>query len=225
MLKESYYFLRYGPAILKQQKQLGLVACVQKMSRQADDDGYAAVRSQLVSDLEGDVLEVGAGTGAAFPYYSAAANVTAIEPNEDFRIAAESAADDAHATIRVISGKCEALPFEDSCFDAICASLVLCSVDSPEKTLDEFMRVLRPGGKIRLLDHVCSEHWLAGPLMNLLNPLWLRINQVGCNWNRHTVATVANSSFEIDSVERYKIYSSATPAVFPIRLIKARYPQ
>ncbi len=67
-------------------------------------------------------------------------------------------------------GEGENLPFEDAAFDAVTASTVLCSVASPAGTLKEFKRILRPGGQVRLLEHVRSKHWLAGPMMDLLNP-------------------------------------------------------
>ena len=60
--------------------------------------------------------------------------------------------------------------------------------------------------------------------MNLLNPIWLRINKVGCNWNRKTVEAVKDAGFTIRSIEPYKIYSEAAPAVFPGRIIKAELP-
>ena len=122
----------------------------------------------------------------------------------------------------MIAGKGERLAFEDESFDAVTASTVLCSVASPAQTLTEIKRVLRPDGQLRLLEHVRSEHWLAGPLMNLLNPMWLRINDQGCNWNRPTVQTVRDAGFVIETVESHKIYAKSIPVAFPLRIIKAR---
>ncbi|MCP5114201.1 MAG: class I SAM-dependent methyltransferase [bacterium] len=224
MTREIYHFCRYGPATQKRKKELGLVEFMKAMSKEVDTDGYAELRAKLVGDLQGEILEIGTGTGATFPYYIPGARVTAIEPNEEFRAAAEEAAKTTAAEIHVVPGVGEELPFEDGAFDAVTASTVLCSVASPSKTLEEFKRVLRPGGEIRLMEHVRSEHWLAGPMMSVLNPVWLRINSVGCNWDRKTVETVRASGFKVRSVDRYKIYSKAAPAVFPVRLIKAERP-
>ena len=224
MIKETCFFIRNGPAVGRRQKQLGLVEFMKDMAKRLDADGFSKLRTSLVGDLEGDILEIGTGTGATFSYYGPRAHVTAIEPDDGFRAAAEVAAKSAKATINVVAGAGEALPFDDASFDAVSASLVLCAVDSPAKTLAEFKRVLRPGGEIRLLEHVRSEHWLAGPLLDLLNPIWLRLNKIGCNWNRKTVEAVESAGFSIRSIERYKIYSEAGPAVFPGRLIKAESP-
>lgn len=224
MIREIYHFLRHGPGIQKRRKNLGLVEFQKAMAKELDADGYAELRTSLVGDLKGEILEIGTGTGATFPYYGPQAKVTAVEPNEEFRVVAYEATKGVKAEIRVLPGVGEELPFEDATFDVVSASLVLCSVASPSMTLGEFKRVLLPGGQIRLMEHVRSKHWLAGPLMGLLNPVWLRINKTGCNWNRSTVEAVQDAGFVIRSIESYKIYSKAAPAVFPIRIIKADRP-
>ncbi len=221
MIKEIYYFFRYGPKILKRRKELGPAEFLKEMAEKLDADGYDELRKRLIGDLEGDVLEIGAGTGATFPYYGPKVKVTAIEPNEELRAAAEEAAKGAKVGIRVLPGFGEELPFADAAFDAVSASKVLCSVALPLNTFAGIQESARPGGQIRLLEHVRSEHWLAGPLMVLLNPVWLRINKVGCNWDRKTVESVQDSGFTMRSIESYKIYSEASPAAFPIRIIKA----
>ncbi len=224
MIREIYHFFRYGPKTQKRRRELGLVEFLKSMAKELDADGYAEFRTRLVGDLEGDILEIGAGTGATFPYYGPQAKVTAIEPNEELRAAAGGVVKGAKAEIRVLPGAGEGLPFGDATFEVVSASLVLCSVASPSKTLEEFKRVLRPGGRVRLMEHVRSEHWLAGPLMDLLNPIWLRVNKIGCNWDRKTVESVQDAGFTIRSIEPYKIYSKAVPAVFPLRIIKAERP-
>ncbi len=221
MLKETYYFLRHGPKVQSRQKEMGLVDFQKDLAKRVDADGYAELRSSLVGDLEGDILEIGTGTGATFKYYNSNAKVTAIEPHDELREAAIDAAKNFKAEINVIPGEGEHLPFNDAQFDAVTASMVLCSVTSAIKTLEEFKRVLRPGGQLRLLEHVRSEHWLAGPMMDVFNPMWLRINKLGCNWNRRTVEDVQASGFKTKSIEPYKIYSNDSPAAFPLRIIKA----
>ncbi len=156
-----------------------------------------------------------------FRYYGGDVRVTAIEPDDEFRAAAIEAASAAQVAIQVVPGVGESLPFGDASVDAVVASTVLCSVQSVQETLAEFKRVLRPGGALRLLEHVRSERWPAGLLMDLSNPLWLRINKVGCNWNRQSVQAVRDAGFGIDSIKEYKLYSPASPAAFPGRLIKA----
>ncbi len=224
MIKEIYYFLRYGPGVQRQKKELGHVEFMRAIASGLDAGGFAELRASLVGDLEGEILEIGSGTGAAFQYYGPKANVTAIEPDDEFRVASEETAESATATICVIPGAGEKLPFQESAFDVVTTSMSLCSVASPPETLAEFKRILRPGGRLRLLEHVRSEHWLAGPLQDLFNPIWIRINNVGCNMNRKTVESVSGAGFTIQSIESHKIYVKAAPATFPFRVIKAVKP-
>jgi ubiquinone/menaquinone biosynthesis C-methylase UbiE len=200
---------------------MGRVEFQQWLAAEADKDGLAELRSALVDALRGDILEVGAGSGAMFAYYGEGVSVTAIEPDDEFRAGAEEAARAADVMIDVVPGAGESLPCPDASIDAVVASTVLCSVQSVKQTLAEFKRVLRPGGELRLLEHVRSERWLEGLLMDLFNPVWLHLNKVGCNWNRRTVEAVREAGFRVASVRKYKLWSPASPAPCPGRLIKA----
>ena len=135
MIREIYHFFRYGPKTPKRQKKLDLVEFLKATSKELDDDGYAELRTSLVGDIEGIILEIGTGTGATFPYYAPQADVTAIEPDSELRAAAEDAAKGAGTEIRVLPGVGEELPFEAETFDGVSGSLVLCRVTSPSKTL------------------------------------------------------------------------------------------
>ena len=224
MIREICFFLRYRPRVNKLRNELSLAEFLGRIAKELDAVGFSELRSELVGDLRGEILEIGTGTGATFSYYELGARVTALEPDEELRTAAEEEAGTSVAKIRVVPGVGEDLPFEDRSFDAVCASNVLCSVVSPAKTLEEFKRVLRSSGKIRLIEHIRSEHWLAGLLMDAFNPAWLRINRIGCNLNRKTIESVEAAGFEIESIRPFKIYCKAAPAAFPGRLIKARHP-
>ena len=77
-----------------------LVEFQKDLARRLDADGYAELRSSLVGDLEGNILEIGAGTGATFQYYGPNAKVMAMEPHDGFRAAATEAAKNAKAEIQ-----------------------------------------------------------------------------------------------------------------------------
>jgi ubiquinone/menaquinone biosynthesis C-methylase UbiE len=221
MIQEVAYFLRHGPSVSRKQASMGRVEFQQWLAGQVDRDGLADLRSALVEDLRGEILEIGAGTGALFGFYDGDISVTAIEPDDEFRAAAQKAANEARVSIRVLPGTAESLPLGDATIDAVVASTVLCSVQSVAQALAEFKRVLKHGGELRLLEHVQSEHWPAGILMDLSNPIWLRLNKVGCNWNRRTGEAVRDGGFRIVSTKNWKLFSPASPAAFPGRLIRA----
>jgi ubiquinone/menaquinone biosynthesis C-methylase UbiE len=115
---------------------------------------------------DASILEVGAGTGLNFVYYPDAAHGVATEPSgEMLRIAGKKKRP---AGVKLLQSCAEALPFTDASFDAAFATLVFCSVTSPEKALAELKRVVKPGGTILLLDHVRPKGIL-GPLFDFLN--------------------------------------------------------
>jgi ubiquinone/menaquinone biosynthesis C-methylase UbiE len=221
MIKEIAYFAWHGPRVGRRQASLGRVEFLRWLSAEIDKTGLGDLRRELAEGLRGDVVEVGSGSGAMFQRYGRDVRVTAIEPDDEFRAAAEEAAAEASAAIRVLPGTAESLPAGDASIDAVVASMVLCSVQSVPKTLAEFNRVLKPGGRLRLLEHVRSDRRVSGALMDLFNPIWLRLNQMGCNWNRRTIESVRDAGFHIESVRRYKLFHPAIPAAFPWRLIKA----
>ena len=115
------------------------------------------------------------------------------------------------------------LGFADGSFDAVVCGLVLCSVPSVERVLAEAFRVLRAGGQLRALEHVRSEEAVAGFLMDMANPLWLRLNRQGCCWNRNPIGDIERAGFAIDDLMSFKRFDTVMPA-FPMRRIKAHRP-
>lgn len=96
-------------------------------------------------------------------------------------------------------GDAQSLEFDDDSFDDAIATFVFCSVPDPILGLKELQRVVKPGGQIILLDHVRSEIPLIGVVMDLLNPLIVRI--MGANINRRAVENVRNAGLKIENVE------------------------
>ncbi len=220
MLKEIVHFIRNGPEAMKLQKTLPRAAFSDAMTTRADAQGYGEVRRQLVGDLGGRVLEIGCGTGNMFAYYKPEAQVEAIEPEADFLALAVAKARASAARIHATTGDGMHLRFADASFDAVVLGLVLCSVPSVEQVLAEAFRVLRPGGLLRSLDHVRSDAPLAGFLMDLANPLWLRINRQGCNWNRNPLIEIRLAGFQLDDVQAFQRFDTVLPA-FPMRKVQA----
>jgi hypothetical protein len=64
MIKETVFFFRHGPATSRRQAEMGLAEFQKWLANEVDKDGYKALREGLVQDLRGEILEVGAGTGA-----------------------------------------------------------------------------------------------------------------------------------------------------------------
>jgi ubiquinone/menaquinone biosynthesis C-methylase UbiE len=223
MLKEIGHFIRTGKELIPLQKQYPRAEFADLMMTKADAQGYAEVRRELVGDLAGRVLEIGCGTGKMFEYYDAGARVEGIEPEEDFLGLAVAKATAFSGRIQATAGDGMKLAFPDATFDAVVFGLVLCSVPSVERALAEAFRVLRPGGQLRVLEHVRSEEAFAGFLMDVTNPLWMRLNNQGCRMNRDSVAQIEPAGFRIDDVMAFKRFDTVMPA-FPMRRVRAHKP-
>ena len=113
-----------------------------------------ARRARLLADLAGQVLDGGAGTGANLPYLHSASGVVAAEPDPAMRrqIAANLAG--APVPAEFTGDVAEALHQPDASFGAVVLTQVLCTVGDPDRALGEARRVLRPGGRLIVLEHV-----------------------------------------------------------------------
>jgi SAM-dependent methyltransferase len=167
--------------------------------------GVAGHRRELLAGLSGRVVEVGAGNGLNFPHYPATVTeVLAVEPEPYLRRRALAAASQARAPIRVVDGTAEALPAHDTSFDAVVASLVLCTVVDLDRALAETRRVLRPGGTLRFYEHVRADTpQLARRQDQFARPWgWLT---GGCHPNRDTVAAITAAGLRVVTLDRFDL--------------------
>ncbi|MFQ6122042.1 MAG: class I SAM-dependent methyltransferase [Dehalococcoidales bacterium] len=160
---------------------------------------YSKWRELLWSKVEGHhILEVGVGTGKNFAYYPTDAEVTAIDFSEKMLKHAQNRASQQKLKVHLQQMDVQRLEFADNTFDTVIGSFVFCSVPDPVRGLIEVERVCQPGGKVALLEHVLSANYIMGWLMNLANPLVVRI--IGANINRRTVEHVTKSNLVVEQV-------------------------
>jgi len=157
-------------------------------------------RERLWSLVEGPrVLEVGVGTGKNMPYYPEDMQVTAVDLTPRMIERARRRADKLRIDVDVQLDDAQELDFDDAIFDDVVSTCVFCSVPDPLLGLEELARVTRPGGRLLMVEHVRAANELLGSVMDLVNPLAVRI--MGANINRQTVENVARSPWEIERVE------------------------
>ncbi|MBN2046263.1 MAG: class I SAM-dependent methyltransferase [Anaerolineaceae bacterium] len=157
---------------------------------------FAPWRAEVWKRVEGErILEVGVGTGKNFPYHPQGKHITAIDLTPGMLEQARRRASEMAIEIDLRPGDAQALDFPDDHFDTAVATFVFCSVPDPVQGLRELNRVVRPGGKILLLDHVRSARPLLGALMDLLNPLVHAL--MGAEINRRTVENARKAGLEI----------------------------
>ena len=144
------------------------------------------------------ILEVGVGTGGNFPYYPRGREVTGFDVSEKMMGRAIEKAAGTPVEGRLLLMDAQHLGFADNSFDAVVASLVFCTVPDPVLGLKEINRVVKPDGKVVLLEHVLSANIYLGLLMQAVNPFTRRV--FGENFNRKTVENVTASGLLIERV-------------------------
>ncbi|MBA7489761.1 methylase [subsurface metagenome] len=160
---------------------------------------YSKWREMLWSKVDGThILEVGVGTGKNLPYYPEDIEITAIDFSERMLSRARDKARKQKNKINLRQMDVQNLEFEDNTFDTVLASFVFCSVPDPVRGLVEVERVCKLGGKVLLLEHVLSANRILGWLMNLSNPVVVRV--IGANINRRTVDNVSKSGLVVERV-------------------------
>ena len=157
-------------------------------------------RTRLWSQVQGShVLEVGVGTGKNMPYYPEGLHITAIDLTPGMLERARKRAAEVDLIVDFRLGDVQALEFPTNSFDAVVGTFVFCSVPDPVLGLSEIRRVVKPGGQVLLLEHMRSENQIVGRLMDILNPLVVRM--MGANINRRTVENVQKSGLVLEKVE------------------------
>lgn len=182
-------------------------------------------RKRLVERAQGDVLEVGFGTGATLPFYNPeiVRSLSVVEPSKGMNKRAQAMIDRLNWPISIDALVGEDLPFKDQSFDCVVSSLTLCSVSDPPRVLAEIWRVLRPGGTLRFFEHVASDDPKRRKWQDRLNPLQ-RVVAVGCNLNRDTVGMVRAAGFILGPVPQQIEPSFPFAAYLPIVESVARKP-
>ena len=175
---------------------------LERRERRRPDALVREHRRRLLAGLDGRVLEVGCGSGRNFEHYPASArSVLAIEPDEEARAAALERAAGVPAPIEVVAGTADSLPAADASFDAVVVCWVLCTVPEPAAALAEIRRVLKPGGELRVYEHVRSPDRLFFAFQRLAESLGVG-RLYDCRVTRDTAAELRATGFDTGGLER-----------------------
>ena len=174
---------------------------------------YAAIKSRLLGQAPGVVVELGPGPGANLRYLPRGTKLIAVEPNLHMHpvLARRARQLGIDLDLRGLAG--ESLDLPSASVDFVFSSLVLCTVEKPEQVIAEVRRVLKPGGRFACVEHVEAPFGSAiYRMQRLIRRPWKWVFE-GCDLCRDTGATLRSSGFaQID------VQSLVLPTIFlPIR--------
>jgi len=164
----------------------------------------------------GRILEVGVGTGKNLPFHPRNREVVAVDLSPGMLRHAVRRASGRNGP-RFALMDAQALGFPDGVFDTAVATFVFCSVPDPVRGLGEVLRILRPGGRLILLEHVLSSVPVLRQAMRVVNPICTALT--GANIDRETVANVRRGGFEVEEVRDlgvggiYKLIRARRPSL------------
>jgi ubiquinone/menaquinone biosynthesis C-methylase UbiE len=163
---------------------------------------FAGGREWACAQVRGQVLELAFGTGRNLPYYPADVHLTAIELSPRMLEIGRQRAEALDRKVDLRLGDAQVLEFEDQSFDTVIITFGLCTIPDDRGAVTEAHRVLRPGGRLVLLEHVRSPSAPVRAVQRLLDPLAVRFE--ADHLVREPLDYLAGVGFEIESVQRRK---------------------
>lgn len=158
----------------------------------------APVRRWLLAGARGRTLDVGVGTGVNLPFYPPEVELTGVDSSPQMLERARQRAHELGREIDLRVANADAIDDPDHTYDTLVATLLLCSVDHEPQTLQEFARVLRPGGYLLLLDHVESSSPLIRQVQRVAD--WATTTWSGERWGRRPLEHLQTAGFAVHQV-------------------------
>lgn len=166
---------------------------------------WSKIRPEVVGQAEGRVLEIGVGTGHSLPYYdwTKVAELIVTDPDPYMLRRADKRVREMglDSRVQILPHAAEDLAFEDSSFDTVVSTLVLCTVRDVPLSLSEVKRILRPDGAFRFIEHVRHDDGLRGWVQDVVTPAW-RWFAAGCHLNRRTGRWITEAGFDLVELRR-----------------------
>ena len=168
-------------------------------------------RRELLLPIEGEVLEIGFGTGLNIPFYGNVDVLYALEPNPDIYHLAVERVQHAPFHVRHVQAHAEKLPFADQSLDHVVSTWTLCSIARLVQALAEIYRVLKPTGTLHLVEHVKHPNSVKiQSLQTLLTPIQKRIGD-GCHLNRDIERSLQQAKFKF--IEKQYFDAEGIPSI------------
>jgi ubiquinone/menaquinone biosynthesis C-methylase UbiE len=161
------------------------------------------IRSRVCADLEGDVVEIGFGTGHNLPYIPATVTrLRAVEPSAKSVQLAQQRIAAAKVPVEIVGLDGQRLPLEDDSADAVLSTWTMCTIPDVGAALKEMARVLRPGGTLHFIEHGRAPDERVRVWQDRINPVQQRLFG-GCNVNRDIRSLIEDAGFTIKNIDTY----------------------
>ncbi|MEB3282763.1 MAG: class I SAM-dependent methyltransferase [Lyngbya sp.] len=168
------------------------------------DPAFTQYRQKVLAHVEGEVLEIGFGTGLNLSYYPHhIEKITTVDPNSGMNKLAQKRIEASKIKVENRILNSENLPMADSTFDSVVSTWTLCSIAQVEKALQEIYRVLKPGGKFFFVEHGLSDKPNIQVWQHRLTPLQKIIGD-GCHFNRNIQQLLEQQFYSI-TLEKFDI--------------------
>ncbi|BAC90612.1 class I SAM-dependent methyltransferase [Gloeobacter violaceus] len=169
-------------------------------------DALIAQRKRIYFEsLQGNVLEIGPGTGPNLSYYPSDIQWIGIEPNQYMHPYLKQAAAQHKIQAQIHCATAEQLPNADASVDAVVSTMALCTVTRLADTFNEILRVLKPGGRFIFIEHVAAPNGTAlRRIQNMAQPLW-HVVYAGCYPNRELWTAIERAGFADVHLEHFRL--------------------
>ena len=164
---------------------------------------FGGGREWVCSQARGEVLEIAVGTGRNLPFYPEGIQLTGVELSPKMLAIARRRARELDAEFDLRTGDAQDLPFLDASFDTVVATLALCTIPDDRRAVAEAARVLRPGGRLLLLEHVRSPLLPVRLAQTVLNPLFILLE--GDHLLREPLRHVEAEGLLVECLERSRL--------------------
>ena len=167
-------------------------------------------RQKVVPLAKGKVLDIGIGSGLNIPFYNSDQidKVIGIDPSYELIELAKELANDSKASIGLVIGSAESIPYPDNFFDTVLVTYTMCTIPNVAIANKEMWRVLKDDGRLIFCEHGLAPDKKISKWQNRIDPFWGKIAG-GCHLNRDIQKLITDAGFSFESLD--KMYIPSTP--------------
>jgi len=167
-------------------------------------------RQKVVPLAKGKVLDIGIGSGLNIPFYNSDKidKVIGIDPSHELIELAKELANDSKASIELVIGSAESIPYPDNFFDTVLVTYTMCTIPNVAIANKEMWRVLKDDGRLIFCEHGLAPDKKISKWQNRIDPFWGKIAG-GCHLNRDIQKLITDAGFSFETLD--KMYIPSTP--------------